>query len=356
MESLKLYGKEDIRYEEAEKPTVEKDNDVIIKVKAAGICGSDKSRYKKLGPYVEGMVWGHEFSGEVVETGSSVTNVEVGDRISGVPTLVCQDLKNTEECYYCQQSQYARCENLTVIGARHPGGFAQYIKLPSKNCVRIPDNVDYESAAMIEPTSVVLHGFYKTNMAPGGTVVITGCGNMGLLAIKIANIYGATNIIAVDIVDQALDEAKSAGATHIINSSETDPLPVIEKITNGIMADLTIEAAGSAVTSAQVFAYSKKGGEVLFLGIPYADVTVERFYFEKIMRSELKVLGSWNCVSAPFPGREWTTAAELLESNKLEVSDLITHRLELREGPQIFDELVNSENKTFGKIMFYPSN
>ncbi|MGX7198169.1 galactitol-1-phosphate 5-dehydrogenase [Enterococcus olivae] len=354
MKSLKLYGKQDLRYEEAENPVLEKANDVIVKVKAVGICGSDLSRYKKLGPYVEGMVWGHEFSGEVVEIGEEVHHVKVGDRVAGAPCFTCEDL-DVEECYYCKKAEYARCENLTVIGARHGGAYAEYIRLPEKNCVPIPDSVDYESAAMIEPSAVVVHGYYHTNITAGDEVVVVGCGNMGLLSIKFAKIFGATKIIAIDIADEALEMAKDFGATHTINSLKEDPLEKIASFTENLMADIVVEAAGSPITSAQVFAYAKKGGGVVFLGIPYADVMVERFYFEKIVRSELKVWGSWSCVSAPFPGKEWTTIMALLENKQLEVKSMITHRLELSDGPAIFDTITHKKPEdNFGKVMFFP--
>lgn len=354
MNSLRLYGKEDLRYESVDTPKIKKENDVIIKVKAVGICGSDLSRYKKLGPYVEGMVWGHEFSGEVVQVGASVKKVKIGDRVAGAPCFTCEDL-DMDKCYYCEKSEYARCENLTVIGARHGGAFAEYIKLPEKNCVLIPKNVDYESAAMIEPSAVVVHGLYHTNITAGDTVVVVGCGNMGLLSIKFAKIFGATKIIAVDITGDALEMAKAYGATHTINSMKDETLEIIQQYTGDLMADLVVEAAGSAVTSAQVFAYAKKGGGVLFLGIPYADVLVERFYFEKIVRSELKVFGSWSCVSAPFPGKEWDTIMNLLANGTLELSSMITHRLSLSEGPEIFDAITNKKPEdNFGKVMFFP--
>lgn len=355
MKSLRLYGKEDLRYEEADKPQLEKENDVIIKVKAVGICGSDLSRYKKLGPYVEGMVWGHEFSGEVVEVGPKVSHVKLGDRVAGAPCFTCEDLAVPEVCYYCQKAEFARCENLTVIGARHGGAYAEYIRLPEKNCVQIPDNVDYESAAMIEPSAVVVHGYYHTDITAGDTVVIVGCGNMGLLSVKFAQIFGATTIIAVDIADDALTMAKATGATHVINSAKENALEAIDTLTGGLMADIVVEAAGSPITSAQVFAYAKKGGGVVFLGIPYADVMVERFYFEKIVRSELTVWGAWNCVSAPFPGKEWLTIMSLLENRQLELKSMITHRLSLEQGPEIFDTVSHKKPEdNFGKIMFFP--
>ncbi|MBO1308692.1 galactitol-1-phosphate 5-dehydrogenase [Enterococcus sp. 669A] len=355
MRSLKLYGKQDLRFEEAEKPVLEKETDVIIKVKAVGICGSDLSRYKKLGPYVSGMVWGHEFSGEVVETGSQVRHVAVGDRVAGAPCFTCADLDVEEECYFCKKSEFARCENLTVIGARHGGAYAEYIRLPEKNCVPIPDSVDYESAAMIEPSAVVVHGFYHTNLTAGDTVVVVGCGNIGLLSIKFAKIFGATKIIAVDIADEALEMAKAAGASHTINSLKVDTLETIASYTDGLMSDIVVESAGSPITSAQVFAYAKKGGGVVFMGIPYADISIERFYFEKIVRSELKVWGAWSCVSAPFPGKEWHTIMALLENGQLELKSMITHRLTLAEGPEIFDTITHKKPEdNFGKVMFFP--
>ncbi|MBP1042246.1 galactitol-1-phosphate 5-dehydrogenase [Vagococcus sp. BWB3-3] len=355
MRALKLYGKEDLRYEEADRPVVVKPLDVIIKIQAVGICGSDLSRYKKIGPYVPGMVWGHEFSGQVSQIGSQVKTIKVGDRVTGCPTLVCQDL-GKEECYYCKKAEYARCESLTVIGARHPGSYAEYISLPEKNVVKIPDNVDYESAAMIEPSSVVLHGYYRMKITAGDNVVVVGCGNIGLLAIKWAKILGANQIIAIDINEEALASAIQAGATAKINSAVSEPIAEIQQLTKGLGADCVVESAGSPITSAQVYSYAKKGGAVVFLGIPYADINIERFYFEKIVRNELTVLGSWNAISAPFPGKEWEATIEALASGALEVKSMISHRLPLAEGPAIFKRITHRREENFGKVMFFPEN
>ncbi|MGO2266335.1 galactitol-1-phosphate 5-dehydrogenase [Vagococcus salmoninarum] len=353
MKALKLYGKEDLRYEEADRPTIINETDVVIKIKAVGICGSDLSRYKKLGPYVPGMIWGHEFSGQVVEVGNQVTTTKVGDRVTGCPTLVCQELQQTE-CYYCQKSEYARCESLTVIGARHPGSYAEYITLPERNVVSIPDAVDYESAAMIEPSAVVLHGYYRMDVKAGDNVVIVGCGNIGLLAIKWAKILGANQIIAMDINDEALEGAMRAGATAQVNSLKTDPIQEVQQLTELLGADCVVEAAGSPITSAEVYSYAKKGGAVVFLGIPYADINIQRFYFEKIVRNELTVLGSWNAISAPFPGKEWQATIHALASGSLEVKSMISHRLTLAEGPEIFAKITHQRNQNFGKVMFTP--
>lgn len=358
MKSLKLYGIEDLRFEQAEKPEIKKERDVLIKIKAAGICGSDLSRYKKQGPYVPGTVWGHEFSGEVVAVGAGVKKVRVGDRIAGVPTLTCQDQEDLEqECVYCKKGEYARCEKLSVVGAYVPGGFSEYIVLPEKNCVVVPEAISYETAALLEPSAVVLHGLYRTRLTAGSSVVIVGCGNIGLLAVTFAKIFGASNIIAVDISEAALRKAQEMGATHVVNPLHEEPVHQIQALTKGLGGDVVVEAAGSPITSAQVFAYAKKGGEVVFLGIPYSDIHIERYFFEKIVRSELAIWGSWNSVSAPFPGKEWTTVVDLLENKQIELSSIITHRQNMEEGPAMFERLTNSRKEEYyGKVMLFPES
>lgn len=347
MKSLKLYGIQDLRFEDAVQPVIEKKDDVIVKVKAVGICGSDISRFNKLGPYVEGMIFGHEFAGEVAEVGSGVEVIKVGDRVAGCPTFYCG------KCYSCQKGELARCEKLTVIGARHPGAYAEYVKLPAGNIVPIPDNVDYDTAAMIEPSAVVVHGFNRTTMQPGSEVAIMGCGNIGLLAIQWAKVFGAKKVYAIDIDDKKLEMAKEAGADVLVNSLNNSVHEQIMEHTNGQGVDVAIESAGSPITSAQVLALPKKGGEVVFMGIPYGDVPIERFYFEKIVRNELTVLGSWNAISAPFPGNEWSTSVHYMSTGQINVKPMITHRLKLNEGPETFNKIVKRDD-FFGKVLFYP--
>ncbi|OZU88350.1 galactitol-1-phosphate 5-dehydrogenase [Virgibacillus indicus] len=349
MKSLRLYGKQDIRFEEADKPVLEKADDVIIKVKAVGICGSDISRYNKLGPYVEGNVFGHEFAGEVVEVGEGVGNIKAGDRVAGCPTFYCG------ECESCRKGELSRCENLHVMGAYHPGAYAEYAKLPAENIVPLPDNVDYETAAMVEPSAVVVHGFYRTSMQPGAEVAVMGCGNIGLLAVQWAKIFGAKKVYAIDIDDSKLEIAKVVGADVLINSLEKPAHEQILEHTNGAGVDVAIESAGSPITSAQVFALPKKGGEVVFMGIPYADINIERFYFEKIVRNELRVLGSWNAISSPFPGKEWSTTVHYMSTGQINVKPIISHRLPLEQGPETFDRIINRK-ESFGKVMFFPED
>lgn len=347
MRALKLYGKQDLRFEEAPEPVIERSSDVIVKVKAVGVCGSDISRYAKLGPYVSGTIFGHEFSGEVAEVGGEVKHVKVGDRVAGCPAIRCG------QCESCQKGEPARCESLHVIGAFHPGAYAEYVKLPAENVIPIPDSVDFDTAALVEPSSVVVHGFYKTNIQPGATVAVVGSGNIGLLAVQWAKIFGARKVFAIDIEGERLKVARDVGADEWINPKEKAAHEQIMELTDGRGVDLAVESAGSPLTSAQVFALPRKGGEVLFLGIPYADVSIERFYFERIVRNELTVLGSWNAVSAPFPGREWSTSIHYMSRGHIRVNPLVSHRLPLQEGPHTFDDIVNGKG-SYRKVLFYP--
>ena len=347
MDALNFYAKRDIRFEETAEPVIEKDNEVKIKVKAVGICGSDIHRYALLGPYVPGTVWGHEFAGEVVEVGSAVKKVKVGEKVTACPALYCG------ECDFCKKAVFAQCEHLGVIGQYHPGAFAEYIVMPEENVVPVPEKVPYDHAAMVEPSCVVVHGLYKVNLDPGESVAVVGCGTIGLLAVQWAKIFGASTVIAIDIDDSKLELAKKLGADITINSRGKEPFEEVHKLNGGKGVDVAIESAGTPITSAQTFSLADKGGRVLFVGIPYGDVMVKRLYFEKIVRNELKVYGSWNAISAPFPGREWTTTVHCMANGQLNVEPLITHRLPLSKGFEAF-EMTAERKESFGKIMFYP--
>ncbi|WP_017797928.1 galactitol-1-phosphate 5-dehydrogenase [Oceanobacillus kimchii] len=347
MEALNLYGVKDLRYEDTPKPIIEKDDEVIIRVKAVGICGSDTSRYKKLGPYVEGMTFGHEFAGQVVEVGKSVTNFKSGDRVVACPTFSCGN------CHYCKEGSPTRCVDLTVIGARDPGAYAEYTKLPERHVKILPDSIDDDTAALVEPSAVVAHGFYRTSITPGSSVAIMGVGSIGLLAVQWAKIFGASKVIAIDIDDHKLKIAQELGADIVVNPMEENAEEIVKHYTGDLGVDLAVESAGSPITSEQVLALPKKGGEVVFLGIPYGDITLKRYYFEMIVRNELRILGSWNALSAPFPGKEWDATLHYMGTGQLNVKPMISHRLGLEAGPEIFHQITNRLSDAV-KVIFHP--
>ncbi|MFZ7119392.1 MAG: galactitol-1-phosphate 5-dehydrogenase [Eubacteriaceae bacterium] len=348
MKAVKLYAIQELRLEEVPVPEIKTKEDVLIKVKAAGICGSDLSRYGKFGPKKEpGYTFGHEFSGVVEKIGDNVSDFKPGDRVTVSPAYPCG------ECEYCKSAQYSKCNSLEVIGAVSDGSFADYIVMPAENVVHIPDEIEFEQAAMIEPSACCVHAFYQSSIKVGDTVTIMGCGPLGLMCIQWAKVFGAKKVIAIDVMPEKLEWAKNLGADEIINGKEEDAYDTIQKITNGRGTDIVIEAAGTPFTCGQVLGLAKKGGTVVYLGIPYGDVTIPRMYFEKIMRNELHIVGSWNSISGPLPGSAWDSTIHFMKIGSVDFTPIITHRHDLSEAPEVFKKVFKRDT-LFGKIIFFP--
>lgn len=207
MKVAKFYDVRDLKVKDVPVPKISLDNEVIVKVKVAGICGSDISKYSKTGPHIPGEVFGHEFSGDIVEVGSNVKDFRPGDAVAICPSLPCF------KCDQCEQGLFSRCEDLGIIGNRDVGGcFAEYVKISSRNLIKLPEGIDYETAAGIEPSCIAGHGMYRANIKVGDTVAVLGTGPIGLLLIQWAKIFGATKVIAIDIFDEKLKIAKELGA------------------------------------------------------------------------------------------------------------------------------------------------
>lgn len=335
MKALNLYGVQDFRYEDVRKPEIEKENDILIKVNTAGICGSDISRFGKMGSYNPGLTWGHEFSGTVESTGSGVTSVSKGDRVTACNCFPCF------HCDYCQQGNYSRCMNMKVLGGHVSGAFAEYIRMPAENVLKLPDSMDFATASFIEPSSVVVHGMRQVDIKPGSSVAVVGCGTIGLLAVQWAKICGAGDVYAFDTDEAKLAIALKTGATATFCVKDESYLSRFHEITNSAGVDIVVESSGNALGIGSSLLLAAKGGAVVLLGIPYGDVALPRLNFEKIVRNELKVIGSWNSMSAPFPGKEWQTSIQYLNSGMIDVSSLITRQVRMEDVPSLMPELYN---------------
>ena len=179
-----VHAREDIRYEEIEKP-VPKKGQVLIKVKYTGICGSDIPRVNGDACHFFPNVLGHEFSGTVEEVGEGVTSVKPGDRVAGVPLVPCM------ECEDCQKGNYSLCKHYSFIGSREFGSFAEYVVVPEKNAVKFEDSVSFEQGAFFEPATVALHGLERVDFKGGKTVAILGGGTIGMFVMQWAKIFGS---------------------------------------------------------------------------------------------------------------------------------------------------------------------
>ncbi|MFZ7130867.1 MAG: galactitol-1-phosphate 5-dehydrogenase [Eubacteriales bacterium] len=345
MKAARFYGIRDVRVEDVPVSEIISQDEVLIKVKVAGICGSDISKYYKTGPRQTGDIIGHEFSGEVAETGSLSTEFKIGDPVVVCPALPCF------KCGQCEQGEYSRCEDLGVLGSKgEGGGFAEYVKVNKKNVLKLPQGIDYETAAAIEPSCVAARGLYKSGIKVGDTVVVVGAGPIGLFSIQWAKIFGGTKIIAVDIFDEKLELAKRVGADICINSRTEDLQSRIDMLTNNKGVDLAIESAGTPKTCAQIIELPKKGGKILYAGVPYGNVLMSSHEFEKILRYELTVKGTWFGSSSPFPGKEWKSTIHYMKEGKILVTPFITHRISLNELPLTLEK-VYKRDIFFSKIM-----
>ena len=333
MKALNLYGKQDVRFEDVPMLKIERDDDVIIRVKNAGVCGSDISRFGKTGSYHPGLTWGHEFSGVVSETGKAVTGIKSGDRVVACPCFPCY------ACIYCLQANYSKCTDLNVLGGHRKGAFAEYVSVPAANVVPVPEELSFEEASFVEPSAVVVHGLDRVNIRAGSSVAVVGCGTIGQLAVQWARIYGAGKVYACDTEIHKLEVACSAGADAAFDVTASDFRQRFNEATHGQGVDLVIESSGNAAGIVSAMNLACKGGTVLLLGIPYGEVSFDRTSFEKIIRNELTVRGSWNSLSAPFPGREWETSLSYMKRGLLKPSLLITHRISLQDGPEILPQL-----------------
>lgn len=346
MKAAVLHSENEIIYQDIKIESCQAD-EVKIKVMAAGICGSDTHKMTSKWKYPLPAIMGHEFSGYVVEKGKDVTNVEIGDRVAAIPFLPCHT------CEYCQQGQYSLCEDHGMIGSKSFGGFAEYVNIKATNVLPVGD-MDFEEAAMIEPLAVALRGVLNVHPRLGDIVAVFGVGTIGILVIQWLKIAGVKEVIAIDISDEKLAEAKALGCERTINSLHENLTEKINEYTNGLGVDIAFECAGSKITQEQCLLITRKQGKVGYLGIAYSDVHLSEKAFENIFRRELTLKGSWNSYSAPFPGEEWRKSIDFILQGRIKLKELISHRFQLEETQKAFHMIINRE-ETYGKVLIIPN-
>lgn len=347
MKAVKMYAPADLRFEDAAIPSIASD-EVLVKVMAVGVCGSDIPRANVYGAHVSPIILGHEFSGEIVEVGSIVKNHRAGDRVVVVPLIPCF------KCHWCRQGQYSLCEDYDYYGSRRDGAMAEFVAVKESNLLALPDNVTYEDGATTDPFANALHSMRRAGFDRPDTFCAYGAGPIGLFAIQYAKIAGSKEIIAVDVLDEKLDLARKAGADIVINSTKADAVEAILEATQGRGTDVVIDFSGIPSAQLQSIRSASKMGRVVFLGISHKGLDLTEKDVDLIMRKQLDVRGSWNSFTDPFPGPDWTDSLELFEKRGLTASDIISHRLTLEEVPEIFRR-IRKEKFFFSKLMIYPN-
>ncbi len=344
MKAAVLYANEDIRYSDWETPVCG-ENEVKVRVRATGICGSDVPRVLHGGAHFYPVVLGHEFSGDVVETGKNVKSVKVGDTVSGAPLLPCMD------CEDCKKGDYSLCKHYSFIGSRQQGSFADYVVIPEINAVKYDSSVPYEQAAMFEPSTVALHGLLHSGYSGGGSIAVLGMGTIGIFTLQWAKILGAEKTVAFDIDESRLELAKRMGADETINTLEPGFADKAKDITSGRGFDAVFEAAGSPVTMKMAFALAGNKSKLCFIGTPHNDMTFTPAEWENMNRKEFTLTGSWMSYSAPFPGREWSMTAEHFAKGDLKFDpSFIFRRFPMSRAGEAF-ELYKNPSQVHGKIL-----
>jgi 2-desacetyl-2-hydroxyethyl bacteriochlorophyllide A dehydrogenase len=311
------------------------ENDVLIKVRALGICGSDIGAFKGTNPLVSyPRIIGHEIGGEVVEIGVNSKGITVGDKVIIEPYIPCN------QCYPCSLGRTNCCEHLQVLGVHIDGGMAEYFSHPLQLISKVPNDMEWKHVAMIEPLTIALHANHRAKVKNNEHVLIIGAGAIGLLAAQVAMVYGAVPII-MDLVDERLQLASALGVKHTINPVKEDAVEKIKKVTNGRMAEVVIEASGSKVAIQSMFNYVSYAGRIALVGWPNTDIPLAT---SMITKKELDVVGSRTSAG------EFDEAIELIKNKKVAVDPLISAVVALNDIPGTVENIAKHPEK-FVKVV-----
>ncbi len=320
-----------------------KDDEILVKVKAAAICGTDLHIYvwnkwaeEKIHPP---QIMGHEFVGEVVETGKEVKRIKKGNYISAETHISCG------HCYQCLTGHPEVCENLKILGVSRDGAFAEYIAIPEKIAWKNPENLPVEFAAIQEPLGNAVDTVLAEDVA-GKTVAITGVGPIGLLAVGVARASGATKIIVSDLSDYHLEIAKKMGADVAVNAGKENFKEAVFEETDGLGVDVGLEMSGSGKALNDLLSVMTPGGRVSLLGL-FGEDFVPVSLNDNVIFKKLRIYG----ITGRRIFQTWVIVSRLLSSGRLDVSPVITHKFKLEDfekGMKLMEE------KKSGKVILYP--
>jgi len=343
MKALVLDKYNELNYRDFPDPDIS-DGEVLVKVKACGICGSDVHGMDgSTGRRQPPLIMGHEASGEIVEVGKDVSGWQIGDRITFDSTIYPLD------DWYNLKGRYNLSDNRKVLGVspkeykRH-GAFAEFVAVPAHILYKLPENVTFEQAAFVEPVAVAAHSINVSKIQAGLNAMIIGAGMVGMFVVKMLEIAGANPIIAVDLYDKKLELAKEFGATHTVNSKDENLSEKIFQLTKNRGADFGFEVVGISETVNICINNLRKGGTAVLVGNLSPEITVP---LQKIVTTELSVLGS--CAI----NGEYEMVLDLMASGKIEVDKMISAVAPLSEGADWFKRLYNKE-PGLNKVILVP--
>ncbi|MDN5331932.1 MAG: hypothetical protein PWP45_1157 [Tepidanaerobacteraceae bacterium] len=336
MKAVVFYGPGDMRYEDVPKP-VPKEGEVCIKVKYASICGSDIEEYKIGSDRARPpLVFGHEFSGEVVEVGPGVSKERIGQRVSVNPILYCG------KCYYCKKGLINLCNNRRSVGRtlgverkRCDGGFAEYVCVPEFSLVPLKEGVTFEEGALLEPLAVCYCAAKEGNFEKGENVLVIGTGPIGLMIIQYLKILGSDKIAATDVVDFRLDAAKKCGADYTINVKKESLEKALE-LTDNVGFDRVIVTAGAPGVINDSIKLVRNGGGIVLVSLIRENVEINP---TDIVGRKLSIYGSYMFTN------EMHEVMDYIVKKKLNVDNIISSVHPLSDTPELFKKLTSGDNR-----------
>ncbi|MBO6134047.1 MAG: galactitol-1-phosphate 5-dehydrogenase [Lachnospiraceae bacterium] len=342
----------DIKYEEIADPKPRR-KEVLLRVKAAGICGSDIPRIYKTGAHKAPLVPGHEFAGTVVSVGEEVPEEWIGRNAGVFPLIPCM------KCAPCMEERYEMCRSYDYLGSRSDGGFAEFVRVPEWNLLALPDNVSFEAAAMLEPMSVAmhamrhgLHAISDRTLEKDETILISGLGTIGMLLLMHLRNDGYKNILLIGKKDFQRKKAieLGAGADSYFDYKTGDPYEWVMDKTHSKGVSLMFDCVGRNEVINLGIRCAKPGGALVFVGNPYSDMGLEKDVYWKILRNQLTIKGTWNSSFTHSKEDDWNHCLRNLENGSIHPERFISHRFKMEELEKGF-MIMRDKTEDFMKVM-----
>lgn len=338
---LECVGK--LEYREIDVPQIRR-GEVLVEVKAAGICGSDIPRIFETGTYSFPLIPGHEFAGIVVKVGEGVEKSWLNKKVGIFPLIPCM------ECPSCREEAYEMCYHYNYLGSRCNGGFAEYAAVPAWNLLELPKEFDMRQAAMLEPAAVALHAARKLCLKKENSIALFGLGTIGVILTQWLALYGVEKVIATghreefgSVMQKTANQKYVYGDAHEMGNREW-----VKKYTHELGADIVIDCIGNSESLSDCLESVKPGGQILMVGNPTGDMCLTQKVYWKLLRKQVKLLGTWNSSFTHRKEDDWHTVVQACVEGKLDLLSLISHELPfegLKEGLDIMREKREYRNK-----------
>lgn len=340
MKSVQIVEPDILRIVDVPKPVVDEHNTVLVKMTAAGICGSDIGIYHGTNAAATyPRIIGHEIVGRVEQVGPSVQNLKVGDRV------IVNQVTSCGHCYPCRMNRSNVCDHLKVRGVHIDGGYREFLAVPEEDCYLLPDSISDVDAVMIEPTTIALQACARAELQKDDFLLLLGSGALGSSILKIARQFCETIIVA-DINDEKLAIAKQNGATHVINVFDEDIVAKTKEYTEGHGATVSIDAVCNKNSLLSLLKATGNAGRVITMGFSLAPIEINQFV---ITSKELDIRGS------RLQNKMFGKAIEMINEGKLDLSDSVSHIYPLTSAQEAFD-FIDTKDPSIRKIVLTCNN